>query len=1047
MNCDPHLTTRIKHVYGNVLRLAIPLTLRSLMKDGDTVVATDSDFIPSSEYPVNVVFGKGNKNIAIPAEMDGNVAIIEEKGKMPVGTYDITVECRDDLGQPYRFKKDTVLQVVDVTAEAGIEPTIEYEAQTWYLDAAVFLATTEIGSMGEEIERRLEDVFGDVDYDAENKVIKFYDKNKTHVLGTIDSRPFIVDGTVDDVYIDVSRQVLVVILNEDAGGRRFSVPLYLVFDNYYKKDEVDSKVDHKADVLDDGRLPGAEATPVVLDYIYAPLSGSPIIPINPQAGEVIYFANEHKIRRYYYEDAGQSGGLPAIVYVEETPSRYVVYYNKRDEKFYRYDAGSLSMVEIETGSGGGEGTVTGVKVGGTTYEPTNGVVDISASIPDVSGFATAGDVADAVADLVDSAPATLDTLNELAAALGDDPNFATTMATALGNKVDKVSGKGLSTEDYTTAEKTKLAGIEAGAKNSTMIVKVNSINQGLEADHTFAEIAAAIEDGKNVVVINTGDEKVYQLSYIDPSEVYFTSCQGDEGTFSCLYFDELGVEFAGEASIPSIDNTLSNSSTSPVQNKVITAALAGKANSSDLASVATSGSYNDLSNKPTLFSGNYNDLSNKPTIPDVSGLATKSEVATGLATKQDTLTFDNSPTANSNNVVRSGGIKQAIDEKLTEVTLTEISGAADIVVIDDADLAFIDQSGNIAMQVANGHIQTSEFDSAQVSQQVAANTASVASINQQIAGVGGQSDVAVKNDGDAPFDISDAAGNVVLRVNGQGHVSTKRFNSQFAAMTLETPMCICHAVSSPLGDAYNHTMKHFRTAIARGHQFIECDGYNCMDGVPVCAHNSSYSFYVRNSTTGETASKSFSSINSADLIAGYTWTAPTIENGVITEYGEPIIKVTDLVYFVCYIHRCNLYIDAKGMNTQSVKNVLDYAESIGCRQLVWIEPSNNAISLSGVQCNICAASVTLQNMASVVTNYKRDGYNLMLQLVKSGATSQMRRDFAEAAHSYGCYAYTWSMNSAQETRGWFDDGFDFIFTEGYSTVTWYITKYTVFNLQ
>lgn len=37
--------------------------------------------------------------------------------------------------------------------------------------------------------------------------------------------------------------------------------------------------------------------------------------------------------------------------------------------------------------------------------------------------------------------------------------------------------------------------------------------------------------------------------------------------------------------------------------------------SDDLAEVATSGSYNDLSDKPTLFSGNYNDLSNKPTIP------------------------------------------------------------------------------------------------------------------------------------------------------------------------------------------------------------------------------------------------------------------------------------------------------------------------------------------------------------------------------------------------------------------------------------------------
>lgn len=43
--------------------------------------------------------------------------------------------------------------------------------------------------------------------------------------------------------------------------------------------------------------------------------------------------------------------------------------------------------------------------------------------------------------------------------------------------------------------------------------------------------------------------------------------------------------------------------------------LGAKANAADLASVATSGSYNDLSNKPTLFSGNYNDLTNKPSIP------------------------------------------------------------------------------------------------------------------------------------------------------------------------------------------------------------------------------------------------------------------------------------------------------------------------------------------------------------------------------------------------------------------------------------------------
>ena len=50
---------------------------------------------------------------------------------------------------------------------------------------------------------------------------------------------------------------------------------------------------------------------------------------------------------------------------------------------------------------------------------------------------TGTEISDAIATLVDSSPATLDTLNELAAALGDDPNFATTVSTALGNRVVK----------------------------------------------------------------------------------------------------------------------------------------------------------------------------------------------------------------------------------------------------------------------------------------------------------------------------------------------------------------------------------------------------------------------------------------------------------------------------------------------------------------------------------------------------------------------------------------------------------------------------------
>lgn len=47
-----------------------------------------------------------------------------------------------------------------------------------------------------------------------------------------------------------------------------------------------------------------------------------------------------------------------------------------------------------------------------------------------------GDVAGAIADLVGDAPAALDKLNELADALGDDPNFATTILNDLAGKQD-----------------------------------------------------------------------------------------------------------------------------------------------------------------------------------------------------------------------------------------------------------------------------------------------------------------------------------------------------------------------------------------------------------------------------------------------------------------------------------------------------------------------------------------------------------------------------------------------------------------------------------
>jgi hypothetical protein len=50
-------------------------------------------------------------------------------------------------------------------------------------------------------------------------------------------------------------------------------------------------------------------------------------------------------------------------------------------------------------------------------------------------IATTAFVAAAVAALIDGAPGAIDTLNELAAALGDDPNFATTVTNGLAGKL------------------------------------------------------------------------------------------------------------------------------------------------------------------------------------------------------------------------------------------------------------------------------------------------------------------------------------------------------------------------------------------------------------------------------------------------------------------------------------------------------------------------------------------------------------------------------------------------------------------------------------
>lgn len=61
-------------------------------------------------------------------------------------------------------------------------------------------------------------------------------------------------------------------------------------------------------------------------------------------------------------------------------------------------------------------------------------------IPSVEGLATESYVDTSIAALVNSAPEALNTLDELAAALGDDENFATTVTNQIASKQDAITG-------------------------------------------------------------------------------------------------------------------------------------------------------------------------------------------------------------------------------------------------------------------------------------------------------------------------------------------------------------------------------------------------------------------------------------------------------------------------------------------------------------------------------------------------------------------------------------------------------------------------------
>lgn len=233
---------------------------------------------------------------------------------------------------------------------------------------------------------------------------------------------------------------------------------------------------------------------------------------------------------------------------------------------------------------------------------------------------------------------------------------------ALDSKVPAVSGKGLSTNDYTTAEKTKLSGIEAGAQvNKVTDVTVNGTTV-VGADKVAAiDLSNYATKGDLSAIPKFAISVVTELptSGISTSTIYLKSNGGSSGN---AYDEYIYVNSAWEK-IGTTEVDLSGyvPTTRKVNSKALSADITLSA--SDVGALPAGGT----AVKATADASGNNI---------VNTYATKTEVSA----KQDKLTFDSAPTEGSSNPVTSGGVFSAINDISTVQFTLKItySGAPDV---------------------------------------------------------------------------------------------------------------------------------------------------------------------------------------------------------------------------------------------------------------------------------------------------------------------------------------------------------------------------------
>lgn len=179
---------------------------------------------------------------------------------------------------------------------------------------------------------------------------------------------------------------------------------------------------------------------------------------------------------------------------------------------------------------------------------------------------------------------------------------AAAIETLQSGKVDKVSGKQLSTNDYTTTEKNKLAGIAAGAEVNVQA----DWNVSDTSSDAFIKNKPAL---KTVATTGAYSDLTGKPTYATVASTGAYADLSGKPTLSTVATSGKYSDLSGTPSLATVAtsgsyNDLSNKPTIPAAqvnaNWTATSGVAQILNKPTLATVATSGSYTDLSNKPTI---------------------------------------------------------------------------------------------------------------------------------------------------------------------------------------------------------------------------------------------------------------------------------------------------------------------------------------------------------------------------------------------------------------------------------------------------------------